>query len=456
MRSLVLVFLIVGVICNETRCNTLSTTDQFENIEEHDAIAANKSEGSTQERLKWWREFLVPRNKNSKQGDLARKPGAELDKRKSRFIGSLAFLAGLSVGGLAGAASSTMKSYSKVPAPPLALNLAASRFSPYITAFYDPFVAQPYLYPNPFALYPFIEPSRLQQSLQNGLGQQNHPLSQLLALYGVKGPAESADNEDASAAEEGEEKEKRNEKISDGAYEEAEIRSESLVEAERNAEEKMVIRAVTCGTPKDAPNKQNNLPNSLTSLSFRQGTMNPNATNNFQNNNQSTTINPGAANAMDNSTVPNNRTEYPPFIGYYGGHPQNVGHLDLTTKTNVFGYPDFGQNNYNLPHERPANFYQDDKYDFYDNPANLYPSGQFLPEQEYVSSDFNRVLYSRDNPSLSEGFRPVFSVAVRAESQCVDFIGIKFDGGTRCDRWPTALTDAREEARKAGAVPRCS
>lgn len=108
-------------------------------------------------------------------------------------------------------------------------------------------------------------------------------------------------------------------------------------------------------------------------------------------------------NHHNNSSYP---TEHPPYLGYYGGYPQNVNHVDLTT-----GLPthhDHNQINYNLPYEQPANFYQNDKYNVY---SHLNPpfSGPFLPDQvnEYAGTHINRLYHSEYQPPYNDGFRPV-------------------------------------------------
>lgn len=101
-------------------------------------------------------------------------------------------------------------------------------------------------------------------------------------------------------------------------------------------------------------------------------------------------------------------TEHPPFLGYYGGYPQNVNHVDLTTGTNA--HHDHNQINYNLPYEQSANFYQNDKYNVYSSSHFNPPfSGPFPSNQvnEYAGTDANRLYHSEYQPPYNNGFRPM-------------------------------------------------
>lgn len=108
----------------------------------------------------------------------------------------------------------------------------------------------------------------------------------------------------------------------------------------------------------------------------------------------------------DNSSY---NTEHPPFLGYYGGYPQNVNHVDLTTGLYNTHYD---QINYNLPYEQPANFYQnDDKYNVYSS-SHFNPPfpGPFVSDQvnEYVGTDVNQLYHSPEYQTpYNNGFRPV-------------------------------------------------
>lgn len=121
------------------------------------------------------------------------------------------------------------------------------------------------------------------------------------------------------------------------------------------------------------------------------------------------------ANATTSTTPPANTThhhhhhhhhhghkEYPSYPGYYGGYPQNIHHVDLTTAQ------PYSQISYN-PYEQPANFYHDDRYNAYPglNPSFSvpYPSDQI---SEFAGTDFNRLYPSGYQlPNISDGFKPV-------------------------------------------------
>lgn len=103
-----------------------------------------------------------------------------------------------------------------------------------------------------------------------------------------------------------------------------------------------------------------------------------------------------------------NLTTWPSFSGYFGGHPQNVNHVDLTTGSDR--YHNYDPINYNLPYEQPANFYHADKYNVYSSPhVNTHFSGPFSADQthEYVGPNLDRLYHSEYQPPYAEGFRPV-------------------------------------------------
>lgn len=91
------------------------------------------------------------------------------------------------------------------------------------------------------------------------------------------------------------------------------------------------------------------------------------------------------------------------FPGYYGGYPQNIHHVDLTTS-----HP-YSQIDYNPPYEQHTNFYQNDKYNVYQgfNPS---LSAPFSSDQsnEFAGTDYNRVYPSGYPPlNISDGFTPL-------------------------------------------------
>jgi len=84
----------------------------------------------------------------------------EVDKRRGRFLSSLAFLTGLSFDGLATAASSTVKNIAKMPQA-FSINLGSSKTSPYFAAYYSRYPLLPYPFFYPFGLVP-IDAAKLQ------------------------------------------------------------------------------------------------------------------------------------------------------------------------------------------------------------------------------------------------------------------------------------------------------
>lgn len=105
---------------------------------------------------------------------------------------------------------------------------------------------------------------------------------------------------------------------------------------------------------------------------------------------------------------PSNNTEPPQiFPGYYNGYPQDISHVDLTSGSDAYRYQDHGQINYNLPYERPANFYRNDIYS--SHPVSPYFPGSFSPDQlnGYVGTDFNQAYPSEYQSPYSNGFKPV-------------------------------------------------
>lgn len=80
----------------------------------------------------------------------------EISNRNPKFLGRLAFLAGLGLAGLANAASA-INLDSKDPEAPLTLSLPPAKLSPYFAAVYEPFsYSQPQFYSNLLGLFPFL------------------------------------------------------------------------------------------------------------------------------------------------------------------------------------------------------------------------------------------------------------------------------------------------------------
>jgi len=152
--------------------------------------------------------------------------------RKSRFLGSLAFLAGLSFGGLT-AASSNVKNIAKLPqTASLSLNLGPSKNSPYLTAYYNPYSLLPYplfySLSGPLGLLPMADLAKPHATPPDDLTPQ------VINLFDNREPGNSLDNEDYEDEEKNSNDAKRaNDKNG------ADSHAESRGEADRNAEEKV-------------------------------------------------------------------------------------------------------------------------------------------------------------------------------------------------------------------------
>lgn len=147
--------------------------------------------------------------------------GNGTSKRKSRILGSLAFLAGLSFGGLANAASSTAKTISRLPQASFALNVGgASKTSPYFAAYYSPYSLLPYpfLYPGPFGLVPTADPT----NTPNDLTTSSDLTSQLIGAFNGRRPIDLAekDEEEVNVENNGADRRTESQTYADGNAEE--------------------------------------------------------------------------------------------------------------------------------------------------------------------------------------------------------------------------------------------
>lgn len=148
----------------------------------------------------------------------------ETNRRKSRLLGSLAFLAGLSFGGLA-AASTTAKTFAKLPPTSFSLNLGSSKDSPYIAAYYNPY---------PLLPYPFFFPGHFGFNLAKAQATHNDLTSHVINLFGNRQPIDLREDNDEYLDED---KSKNNKKT--GSEDGADDRTELRAKVDRNAEEKV-------------------------------------------------------------------------------------------------------------------------------------------------------------------------------------------------------------------------
>jgi len=174
------------------------------------------------EKGNFWKNLSLSKRKSTKMEESRNlnSINSETDKRKARFLSSLAFLTGLSFGELATTASSTIKNIAKMPQV-FSINLGSSKTSPYFAAYYSqhPYAPLlPFFYPG-FGLTPTIDATKPQTS-------QNDLTSQVINLLDDRPIDLAGNNEDYADAE------KSNEGNGvDG------IRLQA--EADRNAEEKV-------------------------------------------------------------------------------------------------------------------------------------------------------------------------------------------------------------------------
>ncbi|CAK9801600.1 hypothetical protein ANTQUA_LOCUS2913 [Anthophora quadrimaculata] len=312
--------------------------------------------------------------------------------RKSKILRSLAFLAGLSVGDLAGAASSDVKTYNAFP--PLTLTLSVPRISPYIASIYEPY---------PYMTHPYVSvtPPRL-QTLWNLLVQN----SQMLNMLDNTKPSNLLNKDDEYVEEA---KKIENIKTVSNTNEETNNSIEIQKEENLNVGEK-ISSGNTCNIHNGNTVKQGSL---LESASKERENANEQSFRAANTTGQMTSINATNQNTTQtqNTTMSHNQTNVP-FYGYYNGHPQDINYISFTTETYDHKYHDYEHINYNLPsYERPVNFYSDERHNYHLVPPNdRYASNQFHHEHipEYLPNDFKRFVYTSDNtPFANSDFRPL-------------------------------------------------
>lgn len=158
----------------------------------------------------------------------------QTSNRKSRLLGSLAFLAGLSFGGLATAASSTVKTMAKLPQASFTVNLGSPKGAPFLTAYYSPYSLLPYpfLYHGPLGLAPTVDPAKLQTTSHDDLTPQ---------VIGVFDNNRRPTIDFATDSGEEYADEERKPDNGNAGGNGADRRAELRAEADRNAEEKVRI-----------------------------------------------------------------------------------------------------------------------------------------------------------------------------------------------------------------------
>lgn len=208
----------------ETQCDSPPTTvaksEDINLVKRNDIHAIEKG-------IVWQNLDLSKRKPMGQLKDL----GNETSRRKSRFLGGLAFLAGLSVGGLASAASTTAKTIAKLPQSSFTLNLGSSKGSPYLTAYYNPYPLLPYpfFFSGPIGFAPMVNLAKPQTSSHNELTPQ------VIGLFDNRQPIELAEDNEEFLNEE----KSKNNKRTGNDEDRADDRTELRAKVDRNAEEKV-------------------------------------------------------------------------------------------------------------------------------------------------------------------------------------------------------------------------
>jgi len=202
-------------------CDTLPT--KVAKLEDTILLEKNNNSHAMTEKENFWKNLGLSKRKSTKveESKNLNSINSETDKRKARFLSSLAFLTGLSFGELATTASSTIKNIAKMPQV-FSINLGSSKTSPYFAAYYSqhPYAPLlPFFYPG-FGLTPTIDAAKPSQTSQNDL------TSQVINLLDNRPIDLAGNNEDYADAE----------KFNEGNGADG-IRLQA--EADRNAEEKV-------------------------------------------------------------------------------------------------------------------------------------------------------------------------------------------------------------------------
>lgn len=178
----------------------------------------------------FWKNLDMSKRK-SMHNDESKVLNNETNRRKSRLLSSLAFLAGLSFGGLATAASSTAKTITKLPQTSIGLNLGSSKGSPYLAAYYNPYpmLSYPFLLPGSIGFAPMINLAKPQTTSHNDLSPQ------VISLFENRPPIDLAEDNEEYLDEEKSKNNKRTGNGDDGADDRTELRAK----VDRNAEEKV-------------------------------------------------------------------------------------------------------------------------------------------------------------------------------------------------------------------------
>lgn len=221
--------------------STVTTSENLQSVRQSiETSTLTNDDGKSEEKQVPWKDLLIPRQYPIKIEDLKRIANTKIDSsnRKTKILGNLAFLAGLSVGSLAGA-SSNVNTYMK--APPVNFNFGASRLASQLAAIYGPYpyMPQPYVFAAPLGYYPLLNPLGLQSldGVQNDF-QALAQNQQVLNLLENKKSTELLNNNDEYIEEA---KKVENVGTSNDVAENTDGSVELQIEDDRNAEEKVRI-----------------------------------------------------------------------------------------------------------------------------------------------------------------------------------------------------------------------
>ncbi|XP_077257899.1 uncharacterized protein LOC143895019 [Temnothorax americanus] len=305
MGSLIIVLTAFAVYCSEVYCDTHPT--KVAEPEDTVLLEKNNNSNATIEKGSLWKSLSPSRRKPTKleeSRNLVSSTNSEANKRRGRFLSSLAFLTGLGFGGLATAASSTVKSKTIAKMPQVfSINLGASKTSPYFAAYYGqypqaPFLPYPFFYPGPSGFAPTIGAVKTQTS-------QNDLTPQVINLFDNRPNDLVGNNEDYA-------------EDTENAGNGADDRIRLQAEADRNAEEKGMIGECKEGQRKHGKGTAREREYLQVNAADLRATLNFQAANQTVPDNATTTSSPNDTNTTHHHHHHyGGYKEYPHFPGYY-------------------------------------------------------------------------------------------------------------------------------------------
>ncbi|XP_033225528.1 altered inheritance of mitochondria protein 21-like [Belonocnema kinseyi] len=319
----------------------------------------------------------------------------EHSNRIPRFLGRLALLAGLGLAGLANAASA-INLGSRDPEAPLTLSSPPEKLSPYFAAVYEPFsYSQPQFYSNILGLFPFLNPPKYQPEdpVSVVADNSNNPYQETIST------ASDETGEEVVNEEEFPEEYIAENRNDDNITMEGRIRDDDVIEEQAtfinenttpvppeeeseeshsDEEEGIDLTAESTEESEDTTDLDDFKYELLSSEGeeatvkpikpVRPAKQNAEATTNKPSTEKPTKrkptskkpttrkttakVKPTSPTDMQNTTTENNSTDsesntgYPYFPGYYGGNPQNVHDIFLTSTGTPFTHESYNE----IPH----------------------------------------------------------------------------------------------------------